>query len=553
MWIMIKIIKKGSKNKKEDPEKKEQQVPPEEKVSSQFSKNFDENFNKFKEYLQSSDDVVFRQFTSATGVKCGVIFIDGLVSKELVQMHVIRPLMQEGQNLKKTSQTENNKDNKESSKGANNDKKEQENSGGEEAVAFIIERIITAAETREAENLDKAMLPLMSGETVLLVDGYDKAIIVGTREMQSRGVQEPVSESVVRGPREGFTEVIRSNTALIRRRVRDPNLVQKTFTVGRRSKTPVVVSYIKGIANPKLVERVEKRIKEIDIDDLIEAGEIEQFIEDNNLSPFPQIQNTERPDKAAAALMEGRVVIMVDGTPFVLIMPANLYQFFQSPEDYYERWIIGSILRSLRWLGSLLATFAPAIYVAIISFHPGMLPTTLVLSVAASRQGVPFPAFVEALLMEVTIELLREAGARLPKAIGQTIGIVGGIIVGDAAVRAGITSPFMVIIVAITAISSFIIPSYSAAIAFRVIRFPIMILATTLGMYGILLSFIFINIHLVVLKSFGANYMSPVAPVRVHDWKDTFVRVPLQLMRRRPEFIDPIDIDRYRQDPVKEV
>jgi len=550
---MIKIIKKGSKNKKEDPEKKEQQVPPEEKVSSQFSKNFDENFNKFKEYLQSSDDVVFRQFTSATGVKCGVIFIDGLVSKELVQMHVIRPLMQEGQNLKKTSQTENNKDNKESSKGANNDKKEQENSGGEEAVAFIIERIITAAETREAENLDKAMLPLMSGETVLLVDGYDKAIIVGTREMQSRGVQEPVSESVVRGPREGFTEVIRSNTALIRRRVRDPNLVQKTFTVGRRSKTPVVVSYIKGIANPKLVERVEKRIKEIDIDDLIEAGEIEQFIEDNNLSPFPQIQNTERPDKAAAALMEGRVVIMVDGTPFVLIMPANLYQFFQSPEDYYERWIIGSILRSLRWLGSLLATFAPAIYVAIISFHPGMLPTTLVLSVAASRQGVPFPAFVEALLMEVTIELLREAGARLPKAIGQTIGIVGGIIVGDAAVRAGITSPFMVIIVAITAISSFIIPSYSAAIAFRVIRFPIMILAATLGMYGILLSFIFINIHLVVLKSFGANYMSPVAPVRVHDWKDTFVRVPLQLMRRRPEFIDPIDIDRYRQDPVKEV
>ena len=550
---MIKIIKKGSKNKKEDPEKKEQQVPPEEKVSSQFSKNFDENFNKFKEYLQSSDDVVFRQFTSATGVKCGVIFIDGLVSKELVQMHVIRPLMQEGQNLKKTSQTENNKDNKESSKGANNDKKEQENSGGEEAVAFIIERIITAAETREAENLDKAMLPLMSGETVLLVDGYDKAIIVGTREMQSRGVQEPVSESVVRGPREGFTEVIRSNTALIRRRVRDPNLVQKTFTVGRRSKTPVVVSYIKGIANPKLVERVEKRIKEIDIDDLIEAGEIEQFIEDNNLSPFPQIQNTERPDKAAAALMEGRVVIMVDGTPFVLIMPANLYQFFQSPEDYYERWIIGSILRSLRWLGSLLATFAPAIYVAIISFHPGMLPTTLVLSVAASRQGVPFPAFVEALLMEVTIELLREAGARLPKAIGQTIGIVGGIIVGDASVRAGITSPFMVIIVAITAISSFIIPSYSAAIAFRVIRFPIMILAATLGMYGILLSFIFINIHLVVLKSFGANYMSPVAPVRVHDWKDTFVRVPLQLMRRRPEFIDPIDIDRYRQDPVKEV
>jgi len=534
---MIKIIKKDKSKrdelKNQEEKKQGQKQAPEETVSSKFSRNFDENFDKFKEYLHESDDVIFRQFTSIVGnTKCGVIFVDGLVNKDLIQMHIIRPLMEFGEELKKDEQQERKKEN---------------------AALLLMEKVVTAAEIEEAENLDKAMLPLLSGDTILIIDGYDKAIVIGTRKWENRGVQEPASETVVRGPREGFAESLRFNTALIRRRVRDPNLVQKTLTVGRRSKTSVVLSYIKGIARPDLVETIEKRIKAIDIDDIFEGGEIEQLIEDNGLSPFPQMQNTERPDKVVAGIMEGRVAIIIDGSPFVLIAPANLYQFFQSPEDYYERWIIGTILRFLRWIGSVLATFGPSLYIAIVSFHPGMLPTTLALSVAASREGVPFPAFVEALLMEVTIELLREAGARLPKPIGQTIGIVGGIIVGDAAVRAGITSPFMVIIVSITAISSFIIPSYNAAIAFRIIRFPIMVLAATFGMYGIMLAFIMINIHLVLLKSFGADYASPVAPILINDLKDTIIRAPLKFLKRRPEFVDPIDIDRYRQDPIKEV
>ena len=541
-WVdgdgVVKIIKKnknkGNTNGQQGQDNnKDGAAVPEESVSPVFSKDFDENFQKFKVYLKDGQDVVFRRFTSPIGnTKCGVVFIDGLVSKDWVQRDVINPIILGAGQLEKS---------------------DQESVAEANTAKILMERIVTAAEVKEAQNLDEAMLPVLSGETVLLVDGYDKAMIIGTRQWAARSVQEPPSETVIRGPRDGFTETLRFNTALLRRRIRDPNLVIKNMTVGRRSKTNVVVSYVKGIARPDLVQMVEEKIGKIDVDDIHESGEIEQFLEDNKITPFPQLQSTERPDKAVAAMMEGRVTILVDGTPFVLIAPAGLYQFFQSPEDYYERWIIGSLLRLLRWAGSFLATFAPALYIAIVSYHPGMLPTELALSVAATRETVPFPAFVEALLMETTIELLREAGARLPKAIGQTIGIVGGIIIGDAAVRAGIASPFMVIIVAITAISSFIIPSYNVAIAFRVIRFPIMVLAATLGLYGVMLAFIFINVHMILLKSFGSNYMSPVAPIQIRDWKDVFIRVPLQWMQRRPEYINPVDIDRNEQDPVKEM
>jgi spore germination protein len=284
------------------------------------------------------------------------------------------------------------------------------------------------------------------------------------------------------------------------------------------------------------------------VDQILETGQIEQFIEDNIFSPFPQAQATERPDKIIAALTEGRIAILVDGTPFALIVPAVLLQFFQSPEDYYERWMISSLVRFFRFMGSFVAAMGPAIYIALVSYHPGLIPTSLVLSIAASREGVPFPAFIEALLMEVTIELLRESGARLPKSIGQTIGIVGGIVIGDAAVRAGIASPILVIVVAITAIASFIIPSYNAAISFRLIRFPMMLLAALLGMYGVMLGFIIINVHLVTLRSFGTVYLAPLTPLEARDWKDVIFRLPNKYLRRRPAFLLPIDMYRQGED-----
>lgn len=534
---MVRYIKKkdkNNKNKKEEKEKKgkkEQEAddgtPSEDMVSFDFSPKIEENLDKFKAFLKDSSDAVFREFIlGLSGIKGALVYIDGLIDKMVIHDQIMRALMFEIVSLEQEGEIK---------------------ITSEEALERIKNHALFVADLKEAKNMDEAMLPVMSGEVALMIDGHDQILIVSARGWSARGVSEPQTESLVRGPRDGFTETLRTNTALLRRRCKDPNLSIKTVQVGRRSKTDVAIVYIKGIAREDLIKEVVERVTEIDTDIVFESGQIEQFIEDDFMSPFPQTQPTERPDKVMAALVEGRVAVLVDGSPFAMIVPAVLYQFFQSPEDYYERWIIGSITRSLRWIASLLATFTPALYIALTTFHPGMIPSRLAFSIAAAREGVPFPAVLEAILMEITIELLREAGARLPKAIGQTVGIVGGLVVGDAAVRAGITSPIMVIVVALTAIASFIIPSYNVAISFRIVRFPLMMLAATLGLYGVMLGFIVINIHFVCLKSFGVDYMAPMVPFTLADMKDTLVRLPKKLQQKRPKHINPIDMNRVRE------
>lgn len=286
---------------------------------------------------------------------------------------------------------------------------------------------------------------------------------------------------------------------------------------------------------------MKQKIESIDIDNLPESGYVEELIEENNFSLFPQVQSTERPDRVVAALTEGRVAIILDGTPFALIVPATINMFLQSPEDYYERWIAGSLVRFLRYVAAFIAVFTPALYISFVSFHQGLIPTKLALSIISSREGVPFPILIEALLMEVSIEILREAGLRLPKPIGQTIGIVGGLVIGDAAVQAGIVSPVTVIVVALTAISSFSLPQYNLSISLRILRFIAMFLAATLGLYGVIVFFIFFSIHLVRLKSFGVPYLSPAVPYQTNDWKDFLIRLPISAMKKRPKIFKPTD------------
>jgi spore germination protein len=508
----------------EGKENSEAISPSGEIVDPLFTVDLEENLAKFKSYLEESSDVVFREFLLNDGkIKCALVYIDGLIDRQVISDQLMKSLMLQMPLVY--------------SDGMKKDVLEQ-----------VKEKALTVAEVKEVDNLDKAMFNVMSGEVALIIDGYKQVLIVNARGWTARGINEPESESLVRGPRDGFTETLRNNTAQLRRKCRDPHLILKSMQIGRRTKTDVVIAHIKGIARPELVQEVEERLNRIDVDQILETGQIEQFIEDNIFSPFPQAQATERPDKIIAALTEGRIAILVDGTPFALIVPAVLLQFFQSPEDYYERWMISSLVRFFRFMGSFVAAMGPAIYIALVSYHPGLIPTSLVLSIAASREGVPFPAFIEALLMEVTIELLRESGARLPKSIGQTIGIVGGIVIGDAAVRAGIASPILVIVVAITAIASFIIPSYNAAISFRLIRFPMMLLAALLGMYGVMLGFIIINVHLVTLRSFGTVYLAPLTPLEARDWKDVIFRLPNKYLRRRPAFLLPIDMYRQGED-----
>lgn len=492
--------------------KKKSGKPEEEPRHKGFSQ-LDKNLKYFKDNLKDCDDVVYREFK--TGDKqqydFALIYVDGLIDKTLVNEEVLKSLMIEARQAKPVP-----------------------GKFFKNVYDLTIRGAISSGEVNEEEYLDKAMVSLLSGDTLLIIDGYNKILVIGSKGWASRGVQDPDTESVIRGPREGFTETLRINTALIRRRIRDPNLKMKHMYLGKYTKTDIAVIYMENIVNKSVLEEVEKRLDTIDVDKILDSGFIEQFIEDNWYSPFPQIQSTERPDKTAAALLEGRVAIVTDNTPFTLIVPATLNILFQSPEDYNERWIIATAIRFVRYIGSTISMVLPALYIAITSYHPGLIPTQLALYIAGTRSGVPFPTFIEALLMESTLELLREAGVRLPGPIGQTIGIVGGLVIGQAAVEAGLVSPITVIIVALTAIASFAIPSYNMAIGFRLVRFVFILGAGIFGLYGVMLVLLILLVHLCSLKSFGVPYLSPYVSTPYSELKDALLRAPLLSMHRRP-------------------
>jgi spore germination protein len=488
----------------------------------QLFSNVHDNIENIQRMMNFPADLVTRVFkVGNSGHPCAVICIDGLVDKDLLNGMILKNIQLQ---LSSTSK--------------------QIPAKGTDLLTLLESEVLSVHEVKRVHTLDDVSLGILSGDTALFVDGTDQVLLIGTRGWASRGVEEPMTESVVRGPRDGFTENIRTNTVLIRRRVRDPNLRFDSYKVGRRSKKELIVAYVDGIVHPALVKEVKRRLDTIDIDDAPESGTIEQWIQDSFLSPFPQIQHTERPDKVSTAIVQGKVAILLDGTPFVLVAPVTLGQMFHSPEDYYERWTIGTFIRLLRYFASFLAVFLPALYVALVEYHPGMLPSKLAFSIAAAREGVPFPAVVEALLMEATLELLREAGIRLPKPIGQTVGIVGGLVIGEAAVSAGIVSPVMVIIVAVTAISSFALPSYSLAISFRLLRFGIILSAAVFGLFGIILAYIMINVHISNLKSFGIPYSTPFAPFFTKDWKDLILRAPVTMMEQRPQMAQTDDSKR---------
>lgn len=490
---------------------------PEENFSIKIFKELEKNLINLKNMLDSPSDLVTRQF-NIPGVecRCAVAYISGLINEDLVREDIIK-------NIQSTI-----------------DKKQLPKQKSK-LLDVIYNEIISVANVSKAHTLDDLSLAILSGDTIFYLDGLDQVLIIDSKQWESRAIEEPVSETLIRGPREGFVEDLQTNLVRLRLHIRDPNLRIKEHSVGRRSKKSLVVTYIDGIINPKMVKEINRRLKSIDMDDAPESGYIEQWIEDSFLSPFPQVQNTERPDIVSAALTEGKLAILLDGTPFVLILPVTLANALQSPEDYYERWTVGTLLRGLRYLAAFIAVFLPALYVALVSYHPGMIPPKLAFSIAATREGVPFPPFIEALLMTITMELLREAGARLPTTIGQTIGIVGGLVIGEAAVQAGIVSPVMVIVVALNAIASFAIPSYSVSISFRILLFGFLIAAATFGLFGIVLAYIVINIHVVNLTSVGIPYSTPFAPTFLKDWNDLIIRTPIPTLTRRPQYMQTED------------
>ncbi|SFB14294.1 spore germination protein [Lentibacillus halodurans] len=498
------------KNRQKNDEQKQEHP-------AELKKSLDQNLAVLKQLMEEPNDLVIRAFSlGQTNYRCAIVYIDGLVDKQQINSNVLK-------NLQLFAE------------------KTDLPNGADSVLHEMEKELISVGDVIKADNLDEAINDLLYGSTLVYLDGIDKVLMIGMKGWETRTIMEPVSESLIRGPREGFTENLRTNTMMIRRQIRDPDLRFKTYDIGRRSRKKLVVAYLEGVAHPDLIKEVNRRVESIDLDDAPESGFVEQWIEDSFLSPFPQLMNTERPDKVSAAILQGKIGIILDGTPFALIAPLTIGNSMQSPEDYYERWMIGSFLRGLRYLAAFIAMFLPALYIALLSFHQGMIPSQLAFSIAATREGVPFPAAVEAVIMALTMELLREAGARLPTTIGNTIGIVGGLVIGEAAVQAGIVSPIMVIVVAVTAIASFSIPSYSVAISFRLLRFGFMLAAALLGLYGIILVYIMINIHIVNLKSIGVPYSTPFSPSFFRDWKDLVLRAPITMRTRRPSYLKSDD------------
>nr|WP_245590429.1 spore germination protein [Aneurinibacillus terranovensis] len=459
-------------------------------------------------------DVIFHDFLIGDQTKAALIYIDGLANVEEVDQHVLAPLQQD----------------------------------------FVLEHTlsnirqkIAVSSIKHVRTVADAIEEISGGNPVLLVNQEKQGLSIGLSKWEKRGIEEPVAESVLRGPREGFIETLRTNTSLLRRKLRSPNLKIKSMNIGTYSRTSIAIAYIEGIADPGLIEEMTNRLQRIEIDGVLESANIEELIEDNPYSPFPQLLSTERPDVASAYLLEGHVVVFVDGTPSVLIAPVTFFSLLQSPEDYYERYFVGTAIRWLRYLFLAISLLGPSLYVAVVSFHQEMIPTTLLLTMAESREQVPFPALVEAMLMETVFEALREAGARLPKQVGSAVSIVGALVIGQAAIAAGIASAPMVMVVAITGIASFMAPRFTVGIAVRLLRFPMIILAGFLGFLGLMLGIILILNHLLTLRSFGVPYMSPLAPMKGRDMKDVLLRAPRWAMNTRPHLTG--EWNQYRQAP----
>lgn len=346
-------------------------------------------------------------------------------------------------------------------------------------------------------------------------------------------------EKSLRGSREAFTEDLKTNETLITKRVRDEKLASIGLTLGRRTQTETTIFYLEDVAYPTIVKEAQKRLEALDVDGVMDSGTAEQLTKEAMWSPFPQYQATERPDRVSQALLEGRVAVLFDHSPEALILPATVDTLFQTSDDYYRHFLVVSFLRMIRYLSAFFAVSLPGIYVAVSSYHTQILPTNLVLSLAEARKGVPFPILPEVLLLELAFELIREAGIRMPGAIGNTIGIVGGLIIGQSAVSANLVSPMTVVAVALTALGSFSVPNEEFSEALRLVKYGNLLLAGFFGVFGMVLGWYLLIAHLAGLKSFGIPYLSPYVAREINegsDMKDSLVRYPLRTLLRRPLF-----------------
>lgn len=472
--------------------------------------SLEENLREIERVSGSSADMVIRRFKIAGKTGAAVVYIDGIINDTTVG-EMLHTLMVESL-------------------------RDRELRGMKLTVENLLDSLVAVDDIQETDSLAGLFNSISTGNTGLLIDGQKVALLCETKGKTSRAVEMPITEATIRGPRDGFTEELRVNTSLVRHRIRVPHLWFEKFEIGKLTQTNVEMAYIKGLVSDKLLQEVRSRLERIDTDSILESGYIEEFIMDNPYTVFPLVLRTERPDKVAAALLEGRVALFCQGSPFVLLLPMEIFMMLQAPEDYYEFFPIGTLVRFVRTVSLVISLLLPGLYVAIINFHPELLPTALLLRITAAREGIPLPLVLEIFLLEFLFEILREAGLRLPQPIGSAVSIVGALILGDAAIRAGIVSPAVVVVIALTAIASFSTPAFSLAIAMRILRFAFIGLGSIMGLLGIQFGVFVLIVHLCSLRSFGVPYLSPLAPFIWEDMKDNFIRLWWWKQRTRPRF-----------------
>lgn len=520
------------KNKTKDCSKYHKKVEQIEKQGDQaygdaeITGCIDSDIQYINDIFKNCSDLIIRRLELGEHrTPCFAAYLDSLVKKEFVNDNFLKPLMT-GIRLEGIS--------------------------GYNQIGIDISDVKNSSlysfQVEEFKLFKDVVKKMLAGHCALFADGGKTALTANSQAEPGRKVSEPKIEAVVRGPHEAFVEDMKTNVSLVRKRIKTSDLKLEMFEFGRLSTTPVAISYISGLADGKTVDEVRKRINRIDTDMIIESSYIENFIEDSAFSPFPQIIVTERPDKCAAALAEGRISIFIEGSPNVLIVPVTFSNFLTASEDYYVLFYFSTLIRFLRYLAFAISLLGPSIYIAVTTFHQEMIPLPLLITITRSRADVPFPAIIEALVMEITFELLREAGIRLPQPVGPAVSIVGGLVIGQGVVQAGIVSQTMVIVVALTGIASFSIPTYNSAVSLRFLRFPFMLLAAVLGVYGIIMGILVMLIHLASLRSFGVPYLTPFAPVSFSDLKDTFVTTPLWATTKRPAFIQKNNINRMKKN-----
>ncbi len=482
--------------------------------NKKVSDKIGDNVNLIKEVFKAPEnvDVVIREFKIGRKLGACLVFIDGMADKTIINQFILRELMD----------------------------KEKFEGVKDISTEFLLTEVLTINQIKTETDFGNVVNLILNGMTALFVDENKSCIVMETRGFDKRNVDKPVTENVIRGSQEGFTENIRTNLTLIHKIIKDENLQVEFIPLDVSNNINCAILYLRDVANPKIVKEVKRRLKGIKMASALGDGVIEQMIEDRPFSLLPQVLETERPDRAASFIMEGKVLIIAEGTPFVLSAPATFVSLIHSSEDSLLRWQYGTFLRIIRFFGMTLSILLPSLYIALTLYHQEMIPTLLLDSIAKSRENVPFPTIIEVLIMELSFELIREGGIRIPSITGQTLGIVGALILGQAAVSAGLVSPIMIIIVAITGLGSFTTPNYGLSVGFRILRFVFIFFGSIAGFYGIALAIIITGGFFVSIKSFGVPFFAPMAPT-VRFSPDRLLRMPTWKQELRPDQLQTVN------------